>query len=1259
VRKWMILAAVAALVAVFLVQRGGQEQGNRPVRKDRPAELDPSPGALEVGEGTTPAVLGTIYGTVWRSGRPTAARVELRFLRATDPSLPSCLRTMPPPAFCLESPFSDREPERDVATDPQGRFSIPDVPNGSYEVRAVCDDGLTGSVTAHLNRRGQRVRADPEVADGVHALRGLAQFQDGSAFEGWVSVVVKEEWLGSWTIMDDALLVFQPPLAGRAAKTDSEGRFSISGLRRGAHLVSCLREGAFRSVGRWVTVPRDEEYLFVVDRGLVGLAGQVLAEDSGEPVPGATVWAAGNPTGGLHALARARADEDGRFSLRVPSERRGVLADADGFRPSSFPVPDGDEQVTVRLARAAKAHGTVVEKQTGRPVRGITVFAVPRQEDWADQILPVGHTVSDARGRFAFTDLPPGMLSLGARGNGWVSPDFGALGGESFDPSALSLSPGSEADLRLEVVRPARVHGTVVDEEGSPVPDAVLRVVHAGQSAWRSQVRHLLVSTCTAGPDGRFDLPELVPGLKGDLVVSAPGYAEIRLPVPPIASGDSREIEVRLTGGLFAEVGVVEEETGKPLQGVSVEAGRLDWLHPEVHVHGVRTDSEGRARLGPLPPRRLKLLVDLEGYAPVERSTEFEPPASLTVEMKKTGGELEIAGTVHFEDGTVPYRAAVSASGPDDVSRERVPVDDLGRFRLAGLPRGEYSVRAVAFREQWFEVETEVEAGASGVDLVLGPQEPWEGTGGEPTRFRVLTPDGRPVARGDLVVHHRGQHRWVTNRNYIRDGTATCIGPDTKESFWVDVYKARSRSGARLEAGGALIGPVPEGRREMEIRLPTERRITGCVRDENGTPVPGARVFAEPVYPFDIHRPLGPNYPDGPRTHSETFAGREGGFELRWLGDLEYVVKVDVPPEFLDAKPATVRAGTRDVVLVLTRGGEQRITVLDEQGAPVARASIELLSLQRNSWYPYRDGAYADDRGVAVLSGLDLDQKYLVRVNPPDDRPALLDLEIEDWEPRDSTVELKTGLFVKGVVRDSDGVPTGEAVVCTHGDRVDVAADGTFSIGPFQPGRVRVIALPPGARSWGATERWKEVEAGTEGVGLVLHTRWELRVRVEGAEGAEVWEFDARLTLDRQIPHEQDFGGWTRRPRWREGQIVFPDLDAGKSYSLYVGHPELGLFDLRHGITRNTPTIVARLERGRTIRGRLLLPADPPSHGVTAEGPGFEVEGKVARDGTFEIRGVPPGACTVCAWTRTGFSERRTYEHDVAGEPVIIDIRHR
>ncbi len=1253
-RKWFILAAGALLVAALFLLRDGGDVGRLPAREGHPDGAGPAMGDPAPGQESMPTVLAGIFGTVSRDGRPAAARVELRLLGAADQSLPPSFQTMLPPVYFLQSPFSAREPDREVSADAGGEFAFDGVPIGYYEVRAICADGQTGRTVAHVNRPGQLVRADLTVEAGSHTLRGRAQFRDGRAFDGWVALTVEYEWLGGWLITYDDLLVAQPPIAGHTTRTDARGNFSVSGLRPGPYRISCLEEGAFRTLGPWVGVPRESEYVFVVDRGLVPLTGRVLAEDTDEPIPGATVWAAGHSTGGLDALTAVRTEEDGSFELRVPAECRGLLADAQGFRPCSFRVADEDAETEIRLARSARAQGTVVEQGSGKTPAGVTVFAVPREAVMADQILPISHTVTDASGRFAFDDLPPGVVSFGARGNGWVSPGFGALGGKTYDPNARSVFPGSDVELELEVVRPARIHGVVVSEEACPVPNAVLRVVQRGRSVGHSAAQHLLVSASTAGADGAFELEDVIPGLEGELIVSAPGYGEVRLPFCPVASGESADFEIRLAAGLWVEVKAVEEGGGKLLAGVSVRARRLGLRVLELQE--AQTGEDGVARLGPLPAERLKLLVTHEGYIPVARALEFKPPASLTVEMRKTGGNLEISGTVLFEDKTIPYRAAVSASGPDDANRNGIPVDDRGAFRLTGLAPGRYSLRVIAFHEKWFSVEAEVQAGTSGIELVLEAEKPYEGSGGEVTRFHVLGPDGQPVDRGDLIVHYRGAHQWVDDWNQVKDGKASCRPPETREGFWVDVYRARSRSGARLDAGGALFGPFPKDQREVEVRLPAERRITGKVRDENGAPVPGVRVVAEPVYPFDC---------TGPNTHSETFAGPEGEFELRWLGDLEYVVKGDVPPEFLDLEPVKVRAGSRGVVLVLTRGCEPKITVLDDHGAPVPRTSFWIISLQGGTWSSSREGADADARGVAALTGLDPAEKYIVKISPPDDRPTLLDLELRDWEPRDTTIELQTGHFVRGVVRDSDGVPTGQAVV--HGEewnrrgsrekRVDVAGDGSFSIGPFYPGKVRLLALPPRASSWSSTEQWREVETGADDVRLVLKTRWKLTIRLGNIEEDARWSLDARLALDKQYP--TGFGWWTRDFRRSGDRMVFSDLGVGKCYSLYVCHEESGRYALYRGLTRENPEIDLRLQAGCTLTGRVLLPPDPPPHRVIARGPGFEVRGRVEPDGTFEIRGVPPGPCDVGLWTSKGNTTSISYQHVKNGESVTFDLRNR
>jgi hypothetical protein len=349
-------------------------------------------------------------------------------------------------------------------------------------------------------------------------------------------------------------------------------------------------------------------------------------------------------------------------------------------------------------------------------------------------------------------------------------------------------------------------------------------------------------------------------------------------------------------------------------------------------------------------------------------------------------------------------------------------------------------------------------------------------------------------------------------------------------------------------------------------------------------------------------------------------------------------------------------------VVTLRRGTSARITVIDDRGEPVSRAHVTIMALRDNWWQPFRDGADTDARGVGVVHGLDPDEKVILQVQPPEERSALLEFQRRDWNPADLTVTLPTGHFVRGVVLDSSGDPVPDAVVCgdernlfTLERRVDVEADGTFEVGPFPAGEVWLLALPSDVASWDSREPWTKVEAGAEGVVLVRKTGWTLKARIGNLEDEERWRVDVQLRLA-PGPFEEFTWESTRTP-WDGDRLVFQNLEVGRTYSLFLRLEERGLFALHLGITEATSELDLQLVPGQTVQGRLLLPPDHPHYAVMAEGPGFEVDGELRKDGTFEIRGVPTGPCRLGVEASTANTQSGSYHPIEEGEYATIDLR--
>ncbi len=148
------------------------------------------------------------------------------------------------------------------------------------------------------------------------------------------------------------------------------------------------------------------------------------------------------------------------------------------------------------------------------------------------------------------------------------------------------------------------------------------------------------------------------------------------------------------------------------------------------------------------------------------------------------------------------------------------------------------------------------------------------------------------------------------------------------------------------------------------------------------------------------------------------------------------------------------------------------------------------------------------------------------------------------------------------------------------------------------------------------------VAAGSEGVLLAWIPPRELTVRVfpwPAGTGTAV----GQLTLgDGRISYSvaSDAAGVFR----------FAELPPGVPATFWVGPVADGRFAWRRGIAPDVRALDLELRSGRTVTGRIEMRCAMRPE-VTLEGPGLSLEGTVRADGTFEIRGVPPGEWTVRA----------------------------
>lgn len=199
-------------------------------------------------------------------------------------------------------------------------------------------------------------------------------------------------------------------------------------------------------------------------------------------------------------------------------------------------------------------------------------------------------------------------------------------------------------------------------------------------------------------------------GFAGGLTLWLSVFAAICFAQAPAAPKDTKEETCRVSGM------VVKLADGIPLKGATV---RLENGEDREHTIATKTTGDGRFELRNVPAGRYKLLVSRNGYVEAEygQKKPSDPGAAFTLSpgqiktdlVFKLVPEAVIAGRVFNEDGEPEPNASVTASresyqeGRKSLTNfTQATTDDLGAFRLFGLPPGRYFVSAM--ERQWGKV---------------------------------------------------------------------------------------------------------------------------------------------------------------------------------------------------------------------------------------------------------------------------------------------------------------------------------------------------------------------------------------------------------------------------------------------------------------------------------------------------------------------------------------------------------------------------
>ncbi len=724
----------------------------------------------------------------------------------------------------------------------------------------------------------------------------------------------------------------QPSPMGATARvrTEADGFFVLGPLERQTYAVVAEKEGAGIaytsnvSVGAWVDL--------TLAPG-AKLVGTVTARETRAPVAGATIV--------VHEWtfrAETTTDAEGRYvfaALPPPGNAWSgfsVVAVADGLRRgerTNLVTKAGREhRVDFALDKGSTLAGRVVDKEQ-RSLAGVTVA-----EGWETFHRGV-QTAGDGTYALPNVDTSPNLVYV-ARADGYMPQQRQSDGTGTLD---------------FELASSLALEGIVVDRRDAPLKGARVYLHRISFVAGVQQDRSSPAQNfTTSGEGGAFRFDRVLPGQVAVVAFHRDHGPGEKHPIEVPAGGPApADVRVRLSEGLAVE-GEVRDREDRPLASVSVQlqswemapgfqfASQYRWQENPVTC----TDEQGRFKLRGALPGKQWLQAYHVTYGWTGQQVEGAEGQRLTdVRVSFAGGMIE--GRILTAARESVGRAQVQARGPKNtpqMTQRYVETDGLGRFRLGGLPEGQYDIFANLQTGGSADPALDIQTGRTDVEIVLKPTQALLGE----VRSSV---SGRPLERFYLAIQaDAAQMQEARSRRQVMSQWQNWIqAPDGRFEITVApgryqvVAKAPGHQPRVLErvVVEELVPPVP-----LDIVLDAGGGIEGTLRDTEGKPVANVGIQARPFRGTAVQQSdwmLGGNDQTDDR----------GRFFLEGLGAGTYIVQANMGRR--GSATARVSVAGAEMVrcdLALVPTGTLQLKAVDEEGKPVPGIYFQFMDDDQN-----------------------------------------------------------------------------------------------------------------------------------------------------------------------------------------------------------------------------------------------------------------------------------------------------------------------
>jgi RNA polymerase sigma-70 factor (ECF subfamily) len=730
------------------------------------------------------------------------------------------------------------ESRQTQATNEKGEYRFNQLPapydsySTTYKVMAFESDKAAFGET-HFSSPGYSKEVNLNLTD-VKRLSGVVVDKNGSPIPSARIYPVK-------TVGDEHDDTFRAYALRTVA--DQNGRFTLRGLLpQQWDIVTTADE--FAPTRKEAVMPGKDHVEIVLHKGAIA-TGEAVDIDSNEPAPGVHVLVMADPVTGRAPFSPwntrlVTTNEDGiytvtnmpenRFRTRLATLYEDTYVYSIG-RPVTeyFEIGTGGSTMAppLEVMRGGEISGHVYDPTTGQGMKDVLVTIYLNRTISPAPAWTKTRTGSD--GKYHFAGVKHGEHKL-------------FLEKQRQQQKTLTMKPQEiVTDFDFIHTNSAIVTGRVIDTDGNPVPHAQ---VHARSQSIYNEVKVM------SDRNGRFEVRGITPA--SDLMLTASTVSARSIPFgpEPITREGIRDVTMILDQPRTASVtGVVVDGMGRGIHKAQVIIN-----HPRSNYsynQYVRTDEDGSFKFAGMIAGDYKLNV-----LPPEQQTwiQGEGKHELTlaegervedVQLVYAPGGATITGLVLNMDGQPIRDARVDANGPED---QQARTDHDGRYTLTGLGNGPHYITVGHTKYSRKNEEVSVPETQT-LDFVLDEL-------GMLAGHVVSVGTGDPIEQFELAVRSHA-YQYLPD-DIVRDfGFSNKTFRDADGAFFVDYAKSGPATVFALAKGFApgfaTVADVKPGEliSDIEIRLEPGYSLNGRVRDQEGNPVGGARIFLGHIHRID------------------------------------------------------------------------------------------------------------------------------------------------------------------------------------------------------------------------------------------------------------------------------------------------------------------------------------------------------------------------------------------------------------------------